>query len=145
MKMVSAAMVRLAMCFVLCQPGIAEDKEFRDLRFNADERRFLAYMAEHNNTLDHLVILLGLAEIAATPKTPADLIQALLQERITVKAPAWSEAHRGARRMLAGRAAQDVQWFLLGKHTDFAGQKPQGINRSFFLALLNHYVAASSK
>jgi len=98
-------------------------------------------LATREQSFDYFIILLGLAEIANAPRDPESLAEILVNEAVTVKAPSWAEAAKGARNIVAGAAAQDVQLFYIGKHSRFTDKKPQGKNKEFFRKLEEHYVS----
>jgi hypothetical protein len=116
-------------------------QEFKDLQFNNDERRFLELLSEQNKAFDHLITLFGLAQIATAPKTPTELVETLVNDAVTVKAPGWDAAAKGAKNIVAGKASQSVQLFILGKHPDLPSKKPQGKNLNFFKSLAAHYTS----
>ena len=92
-------------------------------------------------SLKYLLILFGLAELDSPPKTPEELGGYLQQKAISIKSPGWADAAQGAVNIVAGVAANDVQFFILGKYPTLMGKTPQGQNKKFFQTLLNHYLS----
>ena len=105
-------------------------------------RAFLQHLAEETHTFDYLVALFGLSEVLGVPTNPAGFAVWLTNKLIHVNAPSWADAGvRGAASIVAGKAAQSVQLFLLGRYPPLMGKKPQGKNRSFFIKLTDHYIS----
>jgi hypothetical protein len=115
------------------------EPEYGNLRFNADERQFLQLLAEQDKAFNHLVILFGVAEITDAPKTPKELSETLAKEAVSVRAPSWAAAIRGAKQIVVSAAIRDIQLFVEGKHPDLKDKKPQATNRQFFLDLAKSY------
>lgn len=113
--------------------------EYQDLKFNDDERAFLAALSDQTKAFDFLAVLFGLAELLGEPMTPSAIADALVEKAVTIKAPTWVDAVNGAKNIVAGEASQSVQLFILGSFPGMFGKKPQGKNLAFFKSLAQQY------
>ncbi len=116
-------------------------EEFKEIKFNKDEQEFLRILAEQNKALDHLTILFGLAAIVNAPKTPEDLVNALVARCRYRNSPELGRSIAGRKRNCFSQGGRKCSVVLCWQIHSSQRQKATTKNFKFFEALQNHYIS----
>lgn len=105
--------------------------------FSAEDRDFLAHIADQDNMLQHLLTLFGIGSIITLApdiriRTGKDLSAFLVKRAVDVTSPGWDSFFTGALKIMTSQMIKDIQIHLFQKN-------PRGSARQFFLGWLNYY------
>lgn len=141
MRNITPIFISLALVAICCSAFSAtvfsgetkkQGKKPVEYTFNADEAKFLVQLAEKSKDFKQMVVLLGLAQSANIPKTPALLLASLVQEKATAKLPDVGDTVKNLKFICDVKTRDEVILFRMGKHPDFYGKKPAKANYRYF-------------
>ena len=112
-----------------------DGKKVPEFVFEEHEAEFLVHLAGNGEQFKQMVVLFGLAEAAKVPRTPAALVQALVNAQITAKLPDVGDTIHNLQFIVLLKTRDEVMLFRMGRHPEFRNKKPSSANYLYFKAL----------